>query len=182
MAMTVHPCSNHARTGNVLPVVLGLMAILIALLLALVMQVHGSLAGIVPYQRSVEAYVMLQAAKLELLGRRGDGTLSSAGAVTAGDQLDLAVRGWPYATSLGWMHLTPEAGNTNVFDVVATGGAAGAGGAKSGTAGSIDAGDPTANACEVRLFYRVTFAPGAGASTAFTVQLQDVADNHLYPW
>ena len=125
---------------------------------------------------------MLQAAKLELRGRQGDGTLATAGAVTTGDQLDLAGRGWPYATSLGWMHLTPEAGGTGVFDVVATGGPAGAGGAKSGPIGSIDAGDPTANACEVRRFYRVAFAPGASATAPFTVQLQDVADHHLHPW
>jgi len=80
------------------------------------------------------------------------------------------------------MHLTPEADGSGVFDVVATGGAAGAGGAKSGPTGTSKAFAVGSPASMLRLFYRVAFTPAANATAPFTVQLQDVADNHQYPW
>jgi hypothetical protein len=164
-------------------VVLGLMGILIGLLLVVSLQVRASVAGVPSYQHSVEAYIMVQSAKLLIQGRHDDGTLPTAPAVTAGDQSDLTQRGRPFATSLGWFHAKADPANpATAFDVVAAGGSAGAGGQKSGS-GTIGAGDPVSNAFEVRIHYRLTYFPAAvDPAPRFTIQVGDVIDNSQYPW
>ena len=173
--------SGRSRSGSVMLIVLGLMGILIGLLLAVSMQVRSAIAGVPAYQHSVETYVMLQTAKLLIQGRQSDGTLATAPAVTAGDQVGLPGR--PFAASLGWVHVKADPANpTSSFDVVAAGGSAGAGGLKSGI-GTISAGDPVSNAFEVRFHYHLSYAATAAAPIPpFTIQVDDVVDNTQYPW
>jgi hypothetical protein len=171
------------RAGSTLVVILGLMGVLIGLILAVTYRVRNAIVNGGNFQRGVEAFVMLDAAKLVIQGRSDDHSLPGP-ATTAGDQVDLttAVDGnaKPQADAIGWVHLKPTSATT--FEVVAAGGASGRGGVKSG--GTIDAAiDPVQNAYDVRYHYRIVYNPAAVApAPRFQVVVLKVQDNAAYPW
>jgi hypothetical protein len=169
---------SPARQGSTLVILLGLLSVLIGLMLAVTYRVRNGIVNGATFQHTVQAYIMLQSAKIMIQGRQGDGTLPGS-AVTAGDELDLPNNGKLFANSMGWLHLKPAAGNN--FDVIAAGGSGGAQGLKSGS-GTINSGDPVANAMEARYHYVLTYNSANPPATMFTIQQCDVQDNSLYPW
>ncbi len=165
--MPPRSCSR-ARHGSTLLIVVGLLVILIGLIAAVALRMRNTLADVGVFQRSVQSYLMLEAAKLVIQGRSDGGTLRAA-AITAGGQNNLPALGRMFANNLGWGHIVPSTtAPTTTFTVIADGG------------GAIQAGLPLANAYEVKFAYTVTFNSATAAATRFTVTVQPA--QAVYPW
>lgn len=158
-------CVAPNRRGTVLILVLGLITLFMALMLSATVRVYNSGKAIGALQRSVNAHLMMQAAKMYLA--KGGST-----PVTIGDTYSPAdFPSYPAANRMTWVHI-------NGTNVVAAGGSTGGFPAGKSTIFSTDpARSPVenqiSNLFEIR--YRYTISAGG-------VVLKSVDDNTLYPW
>lgn len=162
-----------SRRGTVLILVLGLITLFMALMLSATVRVYNAGKTITTLQKNVQAYVMMQAAKMYY---------AQGCSFSLGDKFDTtSFTGHPQAHRLGWAHISP----TTMIDVVATGGASA--GWFPARLTNISAPCPTrtdienqlASAMEIRYYYQIT-----GLLTGpFDVKLMPVGDNanYIYP-
>lgn len=168
----ITPGSRRHRRGTVLVLVLGLIALFMALLLTATIGVFNTSKALSTLQKNVQSFVMLHAAKLYI---DRPGTLPC----TIGDKF--SATSFPYhpqAHRLGWARITTDG---TAWWVIAAGGATG-GKSASGKANLNDAPGTAdeqalANAMEIRYYYKIE---SNGSANSYFVALQPIA--FPYTW
>lgn len=158
--MLQHRMHPRSRRGTILILVLGLIALFMALMISITIRVYNAGKTVETIRRNAQAHIMLQAAKLyiaeyPILASPDWATTPS---VTLGDTIPSgAFPAQTLAQNLGWVHITNTSGGavSGTYLAIATGGA-------SATVGvgktALNSGSDIANAFDVRYLYELTFS------------------------